>query len=231
MNDKIIGIIGGMGPEATASFYMKIIKGTKVKKDQEHFRVIIDSNPKIPDRTEAILWGGESPLKAIVETAKNLEKLNVDVGCIPCMTSHYFIEDIQKAVSYPILNAFIEVRNYILNFYPKVTNIGVLATSGTIKMGLFEKYLQGINILYPSSTSQTKKVMEAIYGCDGIKSGNLEGKPVRLLKEAGSELIENGAELLILGCTEIELALKQHHLPKPLIDPMEVMTNVLVNNS
>jgi aspartate racemase len=228
MNDKVIGIIGGMGPEATASFYMKIVKRTKVKKDQEHFRVIIDSNAKIPDRTEAILGMGESPVEAMVATAKNLERLGVDVGCIPCMTAHYFIEDIQVHISYPILNAFIEVRKYIAARYPEVKNIGILATSGTIKMKLFEKYLEGIHILYPNACSQKEKVMEAIYGDEGIKSGNLEGVPLELLKEAGQELMESGAELLILGCTEIGLALKQNHLPIPLIDPMEVMANVLV---
>jgi aspartate racemase len=228
MNDKLIGIIGGMGPEATASFYMKIVKKTRARKDQEHFRVIIDSNVKIPDRTEAILWGGESPVQAMIETAKNLERLGVDVACMPCMTAHYYIEHVQNSVSYPILNAFIEVRKHIANQYPKVQNIGVLATSGTIKSGLFETYLDGINIVYPNPTSQTEKVMEAIYGTDGIKSGNLGGKPLKLLKEAGEELIENGADLVILGCTEIGLALKERHLQKPLIDPMEVIANVLV---
>jgi aspartate racemase len=229
MNDKVIGIIGGMGPEATASLYMKIIKGTKVTKDQEHFRVIIDSNPKVPDRTKAILWGGESPVKAITETAKNLEKLGVDVACIPCMTSHFFIEEIQEAITYPIINAFTEVHKFILNAYPEVKNIGVLATSGTITTGLFDKYLHDVNIVYPCEATQANKVMEAIYGDHGIKSGNLKGKPLDLLVEAGNELIQNGAQLIILGCTEIELVLKKQHLNKPLIDPMEVMTNVLIN--
>src|SRR5699024_11272640 len=74
MNNKVIGIIGGMGPEATANLFMKIIKATKVKEEQEHFRVIIDSNPKIPDRTKAILGKGQSPVNAIVDIANNLDK-------------------------------------------------------------------------------------------------------------------------------------------------------------
>jgi aspartate racemase len=229
MNDKIIGIIGGMGPEASASFFMRIVKATQVKKDQDHYRVIIDSNPKIPDRTEAILGIGDSPVNAMVETAQNLERAGVNVGCITCMTAHYFIDDLQRNVSYPILNAFIETRKYIFDNYPEVNNIGILATSGTVKTGLFEKYLDEVKIIYPEPETQTGKVMEAIYGHDGIKSGNLEGRPLQLLKEAANELIEKGAELLILGCTEIELVLKQCHVSKPLVDPMEVMANVLVN--
>lgn len=226
MNDKIIGIIGGMGPEATANFYLKIIKATKAKRDQDHFRVIIDSNCKIPDRTEAILNNGESPVNALIESGKILESSNVDVAVIPCITAHYFIDEVQKHLSYPILNALEEVRKYIINNYPKVSKIGVLATSGTIKTGLFEKYLGNLDIIYPLPNTQTQKVMEAIYGEKGIKSGNID-EPLELLKEASNELIENGAEVLILGCTEIPLALKQHHVSKPLIDPMEVLANVV----
>lgn len=228
MNDKIIGIIGGMGPEATADFYMKIIKATNAKKDQEHFRVIIDSNAKIPDRTEAILGTGESPVKAMIQTGKNLELLGVDVACIPCITSHYFLEEVQKDLSYPILNALEEVAKHIKNNYPGVTKIGILATTGTIKTGLFEKYLTDFTVIYPDNISQAKKVMKAIYGDNGIKSGNTEGEPLKLLKEAGSELIDKGADLLISGCTEIILALKPSYITKPLIDPMEVVANLVV---
>lgn len=227
MNDKIIGIIGGMGPEATADLYFKIIKATKAKKDQDHFRVIIDSNVKIPDRTEAILGNGESPVKALIESGKILESSNVDVAVIPCITAHYFIKEIQKQLSYPILNALEEVHKYIIGNYPRVDKIGILATSGTIKTGLFEKYLGDMDIIYPTPTAQTQKVMKAIYGENGIKSGNKDNEPLALLKEVSNELIENGAEILISGCTEIGLALKPHHVSKPLIDPMEVIANIV----
>lgn len=230
MNDKLIGIIGGMGPEATVNCYLKIIKATKATKDQEHFRVIIDSNVKIPDRTEAILGIGESPVNAMVETAKNLELLGVEVACIPCMTAHYFIEEVQKEVNYKILNAFVEVRKQIARLYPKITKIGVLATSGTIKSGLFDKYLDNIQVIYPNDITQNDKVMRAIYGKNGIKSGITEGEPIELLIEAAQELIDNGAELIISGCTEIGLVLQPHHVSKPLIDPMEVVASVIVSN-
>ncbi|MCR1899302.1 amino acid racemase [Irregularibacter muris] len=227
MNDKIIGIIGGMGPEATADLYMKIIKATKVKKDQDHFRVIIDSNAKIPDRTKAILGIGQSPVDALVETGKNLEKSDVDIACLPCITSHYFIDEIQEKLSYPIMNALVEVGKYIEHDYPHVKNVGILATSGTVKTGLFSKYLPNMNVLYPDSTTQVQKVMEAIYGDEGIKNGNTGDKPLNLLKEASMELMDKGAELIISGCTEIALALKPHHLSRPLIDPMMVVANAI----
>lgn len=228
MNDKIIGIIGGMGPEATAELYMKIIKATKVNRDQDHFRVIIDSNPKIPDRTQAILNNGESPVEAIVETAKNLEKSGVDIGCLPCITSHYFIEEIQKQIAFKILNALEELNIYLKDNYPQVKNIGILATTGTIKTNLFNKYLLDFNIVYVDSTTQSEKVMDAIYGEGGIKRGNTKGKPLKLLTEASQELVDKGAEIIIAGCTEITLALKPHNINKPLIDPMDVVAESIV---
>lgn len=227
MNERIIGIIGGMGPEATADFYMKIVKGTQVKKDQDHFHVIIDSNAKIPDRTKAILYGGESPVPEIIATARRLGQMGAEVACIPCLTSHYFIKEIQASVEYSILNIFEEVDLYIKKEFPEVKTVGVLATSGTVQMGLFNQYLTDITILYPEQKVQEEKVMEAIYGEKGIKSGNLEGKPVGYLIEASESLADRGAELIILGCTEVGLALKQQHLSIPIIDPLEVVAKVL----
>ncbi|SFK54139.1 aspartate racemase [Halobacillus dabanensis] len=231
MNDKIIGILGGMGPEATAECYLKIIRATNASKDQDHFRVIIDSNAKIPDRTEAISGRGANPVPEMIHTAKNLEKLNVDVACIPCMTSHYFIEEVQKAVSFPLLNAFLELKKYIQDYYPHVKKIGVLATTGTLETGLFNEYLDYLHVINPTPYTQNDKVMRAIYGKNGIKSGNTGGEPLHLLKEASQELMDNGAELIISGCTEIGLVLKPYHLPVPLVDPMEVVANVVVKET
>ncbi len=227
MNDKIIGIIGGMGPEATADFYMKIIKETKIKKDQDHFHVIIDSNVKIPDRTRAILYGEESPVPEIIKTAKRLEQLGVDVACIPCLTSHYFIKEIQASVSYPIMNILEETQNFIEKNFSQVKKIGILATTGTVKTKLFDQYFNKNLIIYPKDHIQEQKVMEAIYGEKGIKSGYLEGKPVGYLIEACEHLVDQGAELLILGCTEIGLALKQQHVSILMIDPLDLMAKII----
>lgn len=229
MNDKIIGIIGGMGPKATIDLYSKILDATKIEKEQDHFKVIIYSNPKIPDRTKAILGLGESPLNALIETGKALEKLGVDVACIPCITAHYFIDDVQKELSYPILNALEELNKYIKTNFPDVKNIGVLATTGTVKSGLYNKYFADFNIIYPSDETQNQCVMEAIYGKEGIKNGDLSDKPLNLLKNASEELIEKGAEIIISGCTEVILVLKPHHIIKPLIDPMDILAKAVVN--
>ncbi len=229
MNEKILGIIGGMGPEASAQLYMKIIKKTSVKKDQDHFRIIIDSNPKIPDRTKAILGLGESPVPEIVQTAKNLENMGVELACIPCMTSHYFYDEIVKQVKLPIMNALEELNAYLEKNYPSVKKVGVLATTGTKNTKIFDQYLKGYTMIYPDETIQEENVMKAIYGeGTGIKSGVLTGEPVRLLLEAGESLILKGAEVIILGCTEIGLVLNENNLSFPGIDPLNVMAEAMI---
>lgn len=228
MNDKIIGIIGGMGPEATANLYYNLIKKTKIKKDQDHFRVIIDSNSKIPDRTEAILFNGESPVTEMVSAAKNLEKANVDVACITCITAHYFIDEIQKEVDYKILNAIDELNNYIKNEHKGIKKIGILSTSGTVKTEIFNKYLQGYDIIYPDKKIQENNVMEAIYGVEGIKNGINDNRNKELLLSAGESLIDRGAEVLIAGCTEIGLAICDSDFNVPLLDPMDVIVSKLI---
>ena len=99
MKEKIIGILGGMGPEATADLFYKIIKLTPAKKDQEHLRIIIDNNPKIPDRTKAILYKGENPLPELIKTAQNLEKAGANFIIMPCNTAHYYHHEIQKIIN------------------------------------------------------------------------------------------------------------------------------------
>lgn len=230
MNDKIIGIIGGMGPEATADLYLKIIKNTKVKKDQDHFRVIIDSNVKIPDRTQAILHNGEDPTPALIETAKNLEKLSVDVACIPCITAHYFYDAVQGSVNYKIINIIEELVEYIKKKYPNIKKVGVLSTSGTIKTKLFNQYLKDYLIVYPTEELQENNVMEAIYGEEGIKSGGNPEFAKKLLVEAGEKIIERGAEVIIAGCTEIGLVLSADSFNVETLDLLEIASSALVDD-
>ena len=102
---KKLGVIGGMGPEATSFYYARVIARTKAESDQEHINMIILSHATMPDRTQAILTGNKLPfLKAITQDARDLEMLGVENIAIPCNTSHYFLEDIQKSTSVPIIN-------------------------------------------------------------------------------------------------------------------------------
>ncbi|WP_423190443.1 aspartate/glutamate racemase family protein [Alkalibacterium sp. f15] len=221
--ERVIGVLGGMGPEATASFYMKVIKETQVEKDQDHFRTIIDSNPKIPDRTQAILYGGPSPVSEMINTAANLQLAGATVAVMPCITAHYFFEVIQKEVDIPLHHVLKGLNKYVDETYPNIKKIGVLSTTATRNTRLFETHLVDKEIAYPNDFEQEHMVMQAIYGENGIKQGNTGQHTKMLLVEVAERLIkEEGCELIVGGCTEVELVLNATDLSVPFIDPMLV---------
>jgi aspartate racemase len=230
MSEKIIGILGGMGPEATIDLFTKIVKETKVKKDQDHLRILIDNNPKIPDRTLAIQGKGPSPLTQLVRSAKVLEKAGADFIVIPCVTAHYYYESLQKRIKIPILHIVNETVKYIQNRLKGIHKIGLIATTGTVQTHLFQKSFSqiGIELVLPSSEVQEKWVMEAIYGKGGIKAIGPSECSKRLILEASEKLIHQGAQGIIAGCTEIPLVLKEGDLPVPVIDPISILAQAAI---
>jgi aspartate racemase len=220
MSEKIVGILGGMGPEATADFFTKIIALSPASSDQDHLRIIIDNNPKIPDRTKAILNVGESPLSALVKTAKNLEKAGVDFIVIPCNTAHYFYEDLVKEVTVPVLHMIREVADAIKTSLPECKKVGLLATTGTVTSNLYQRDIQqkGIEVITPDAQDQAK-VMDAI---TKIKAGQKDIAR-KLLVEIGKLLIKNKAEAIILGCTDIPVVIKKTDFTVPVFDSNMVL--------
>lgn len=221
MPEKIIGILGGMGPEATIDLFYKIIKFTPAEKDQDHLRIIIDNNPKIPDRTAAIFGKGENPLPALQKTAKNLEKAGADFIIMPCNTAHYFISEIQQSIKIPILNMIKETAHYVKSIFPSIKNVGLLATKGTYKTELYTSFFKekNIEILIPSPLEQNK-IMDIIYK---IKSSILSKEIKNQMIAISEELIKKGAEAIIAGCTEIPLILKNEDIKIPVIDPTNIL--------
>jgi len=221
LGEKIIGILGGMGPEATADLFMRIIRATPVKRDQDHFRVIIDSNSKIADRTPAVLGTGHSPLPTIVATGKNLEQAGADFLIMPCNTAHFFHAEIQAELGIPLLHMIRLSAKHIKENYSEVKRVGLLATDGTLASklyyGAYGKY--GIDVIHPSDDSQAD-VMDAVYR--DIKTGDLE-TGCKLLHRVAVELIEAGSKAVNCGCTEVSLVLHDGDVPVPVVDPLQVL--------
>lgn len=219
-----IGILGGVGPEATADLFKKIIRVTPAKKDQDHIETIIISNPNIPDRTCAILENGEDPIPEMLKTAKTLEAIGASCILIPCNTAHYFYNQLQEQLSIPIINMVHETAKFIKVNYPDVRRVGLLATTGTIqsKIYAFELAKYDIEVIVPEKDIQENFVMESIYGTRGIKAG-FKKKPRTLLKYAALHLQEKGAEVIIQGCTEIPLVLTKSHCDQPHVDPTRIL--------
>jgi len=228
--EKVIGILGGMGPEATADFFMKVIKATPAKKDQDHFRTLIDSNPKIPERSLAILGKGKSPLKQLQETLHNLEKAGAEIIAMPCNTAHHYYTELQESTNIPIINMISETAAYIYENFPDIKKIGLLATTGTIKAGIYHKAITKMEVITPDEDAQ-ETLMNAIYGEQGIKAGYTQGKPRGDTLEVAELLINKGAEAIVMGCTEISLVLSQKDLPIQVIDPLQSLAEVVVRKA
>jgi aspartate racemase len=229
MPEKIIGILGGMGPEATIDLFYKIVKFTPAEKDQDHLRIIIDNNPKIPDRTAAILKKGEDPLPALQETARNLEKAGADFIIIPCNTAHSFLSSIQKSVKIPVLNMIEEAAKETQQRTSHIKKVGLLATIGIYKTEIYHRYFDKFNIEVISPEEKDKEeAMKVIYA---VKAGDLSEEVKKNIIQIAQKLIDKGAEAIIAGCTEIPLILKEGDISVPIIDPTQVLAKIAIRKA
>lgn len=199
---EVIGILGGMGPLATIDFIQKIIDQTPATCDQEHLPLLVHSVPQIPDRTASLMKNMESPLPALIEGLRTL--VNAGVGCIviPCNTAHHWYEDLAKISSVPILHIANACSEFLVQ--QGISSVGLLATDGTLKAGFYPKVLgaRGIDLKIPAPSLQ-RQVMEGIYL---VKSGAVK-KGGRILEHCMDEMLKSGIEKVIMGCTEIPLAM------------------------
>ena len=222
---KILGVIGGLGPLATAYFYELITKMTEVKNDQEHIEIIIHSAPGIPDRTAYILKkSNESPLPRMIEIGKELIAGGVGIIAIPCITAHYFHSELTQALSVPDINLPAETSLFIKE--KRLKKVGIMATDGTVESGLFQNELlkEGLTPVLPSKERQAD-VMHLIY--NNIKLG----KPAEMdrFNLISSELEKNGADIIILGCTELSLIKRDENIGSGFLDAMEVLAGKAIS--
>ncbi len=233
-----IGVVGGVGPAATVDFMNKIVRNTQAGRDQEHVKLVVEQNPQIPDRTENLIGDGVDPTIALYSTCKKLEADDANIIAIPCNTAHAFVERIQPYLSIPIVNMLFETAECIRRNYGTCRKIGLLATSGTIASRVYHNAIgaAGFELLVPDEENQ-RRVMNAIYGPQGVKAGFTEGTCVEELLLALTSLVARGAEVIILGCTELPLLLEQNEkFPVAgrtvvVLDPTEILARKCVRLS
>ena len=215
MEKKIIGIIGGMGPLATADLFEKITLCTRAQRDQDHLRVLIDSNTNIPDRTAALLHGGPDPTPQLIASASLLERMGAQVLVMPCNTAHSFYDAVAGAVEIPVLH-MIRLTAQALKARG-IRTAGLLATDGTVQTGIYQQTFAdtGIQLLTPEPEGQ-QAIMDITYR--GVKAGDLRFDP-SAARRAMEDLLRRGSQTLILGCTELPLAAQLYHLDYPFTDP------------
>lgn len=215
MEKKSIGILGGMGPLATADLFQKIVLHTAATCDNGHIRIYMDNNPSIPDRTTAILHGGDTPLPRMLESAKKLEVCGADYIMMPCNTAHYFLPQLEEGVSVPFISILEEtVKAGSMKFPGKTA--GVLCTTGTYLTKLYDNTLTKHNVSFRNPSDEGKELlMEAIFAIKG-------GKSVLYLKDKIISMLNGmkdaGVDYFIFGCTELPILAQELEIDVPFVD-------------
>ena len=223
---KTIGILGGMGPLATADLYRKIIERTRADRDNEHIRVYIDGNAAIPDRTAAILHGGEDPVPEMLSALRHLEACGADCIIMPCNTAHYFLPRLREQTALPILDMQRITAAVCRERFPGKT-AAILATDGTVQSGLYDRALdaEGVRWMHPGEYEQ-KTLMHLIY--DVVKAS----RPMEPEKERWDAILDTlrgqGADLFILGCTELPVLAGVLPSEGPFLDPTDELAKAAI---
>lgn len=220
-----LGVVGGLGPLASAYFYELITKMTDSNNDQGHLEIIIHSCPTIPDRTKYILdKNNPTPVNKLVEVIADLNVFSVDYIAIPCVTAHYFYEELQLKSKMPIINIIDETLKYLNQ--NSISRVGILATSGTICSNILQKSLElsAIEYCIPNLNNQ-EKLMHIIY--NNVKKGEKINE--KLFYEVANDLLNQGVEIIILGCTELSIVKKELELDNQFLDLLELLAYTSLN--
>ena len=219
---EVLGVFGGMGPAATAEFYKSVVDLTPASKDQEHIPTLIYSLPQTPDRTASIESGDTAIYAFLREGIKTLEANNAYCIAMPCNTVHLFYDYMDSITDVPIIHMIRETAKKIKDKHPNIEIIGLMGTSATINSRLYQKELEkvGFAVVTPEAEMIQSNIMEAIYG---IKAKTDHQVNEDLLAEAADQLVKKGAELIVLGCTEIPLAFNADRVDIPVVDAGQVL--------
>lgn len=220
----LVGVIGGVGPQATAYFLDMVVRLTAAERDQDHLDMLVLNHARIPDRTAFILGTSpENPGPVMAEDARRLERFGVTFLVLPCNTAHHFTDEIAAAVQVPLVNIVEETVAEARGRVPELHRIGVLATSGTARAGVYQRAAAsvGVDCVLPDDDDQAE-VMRIIY--EQVKAG----LPADLAAFQGvvERLRERGAQVVVLGCTELSVVAADHDLlvaDRTLVDSLEVL--------
>ena len=221
---NILGVIGGLGPIATAYFMELVVKMTKADCDQQHLDMIVYNCPSIPDRTSYILGRSkESPLPRMLEIGRALAEQGASAVAIPCITAHSFHEELAAGIPVPVIHIVEETAEHLRQ--NGVRKAGVMATDGTVQSRLFQRCLaaRGIETVLPDTAGQ-QAVMELIY--QDVKAGR--GVDIEKFYAVSRRLQAQGAGAVVLGCTELSLIKRDYPIGRGYIDAMEVLARASI---
>lgn len=222
---KTVGILGGMGPMSTVDLMRKITEKTPVEHERDHLRLLVDSRPQIPDRPAALLGRGESPVPMMQESARQLEAWGAQLIAIPCNTAHGFLAEVQEAVGVQVLDMIGLVAQELGKRLPRGAPVGLLATSAAVEARVFHDKLPDFRLVVPDPEVHRELVAGAILQVK-LEDG-MEAPRRKLLRAV--DTLHPAPSAVVAGCTEVELALADAITPFPVILPMEVLAQEIVD--
>jgi aspartate racemase len=220
-NELTAGVLGGMGPEATVDFMSKVIAMTPASNDQGHIRMIVDHNPKVPNRQAALLGAGEDPSPELAAMAQRLEKAGADFLVMVCNSAHAFLEPLRQATKVPFVSIIDVTIREIVDKHPEARRAGLLATNGLLASGVYQAALMEAGLVPVLQADDDLERLMTLIG--RIKAGD-KGRPVGQEMGALAELLASaGADVIIAGCTEIPLVLDAAKNSVPVVSSTDVL--------
>ncbi|HEX3673148.1 MAG TPA: amino acid racemase [Rhizomicrobium sp.] len=228
--EKVVGVIGGMGPEATVDFLRRIVAATPAADDGDHIHVLVDNNPKIPSRIAALIEGhGEDPAPVLIAMAQGLERQGADFLTIPCNTAHYYLPVIARAVSIPVLDMIgLSVARLGLAS-PKPARIGMLASPAVQKVGLYAKRLAdaGFIALFPDGAGEDK-ILGVIRA---VKANAVTAQHRTDYADVANALAAKGAEAFLIACTELSVLGSPDGVTLPSVDALDALVDATIREA
>lgn len=223
----VVGILGGMGPAATADFYQKLVEATPAATDQQHLRVVVWADPTVPDRTAALLDGGPDPTPWLLRGLRVLAEAGAGLIAVPCNTAHAFFTPAAGLAGVPIVHMIDQAVRAVAGMSPPVRQVGLLATTGTVRAGLYQDWLDraGLRPVLPTPAEQQDLVTAAIHA---VKAGDRGREVARRLDLAAAGLVRRGAQVIIAGCSEIPLVAGGRCAGVPVLDPTRELARAVV---
>ena len=230
MSRKTLGIISGMGTRAGLLFVNKLIDRIEAPKDQDFPEFILHNNSQIPDRTLAIVYGKESPKQQLVRSLEIMQNCATDYVVSTCITSFFYLNQLDYNLTYNILNPIDLLLKKLEYKYAHIKRIGLLATTGTIHSGLFHETFKNspFELIILDEFDQEEKFMKSVYMKGGFKSAHVTDDAHDLFQASLCALKEKNIDLLIGGCTEVQIGLSRVKEEMPCIDLVDVLVDAVI---
>jgi aspartate racemase len=224
---RTVGVLGGMGPAATLDFFQRVLAASNATRDSEHIRLIIDCNPYVPDRNAAVAGAGPSSGPALADMARGLERAGAELLVMPCNTAHAFLDDICAATQLPVISIIDVTVEALIADHNKPRRAGVLATTGCVDAGLYQSALDRVGVTPVVPTGAARELFMDVL--KRIKAGDIGLATKSDMLRIARALMDDGAEAIIAGCTEVPLVLDQPDLDVPLLNSTDCLVEATIS--